>query len=50
MVFYRNLIPHLSLDEVLQFYKTAYLKIPELATIEKQIEERKLYYAQEDNQ
>ncbi|KAI8987307.1 histidine phosphatase superfamily-domain-containing protein [Mycotypha africana] len=46
----RNLIPHLSLDEVLQYYKTAYLRIPELANIEKQIEERKLYYAQEDNQ
>ncbi|KAI8636457.1 histidine phosphatase superfamily-domain-containing protein [Parasitella parasitica] len=46
----KNLIPHLSLDEVLQYYKTAYLKIPELAAIERQIDERKLYYAQEDNQ
>lgn len=46
----RNLIPHLSLDEVLQYYKSAYLRIPELAAIERQIEERKLYYAQEDNQ
>jgi inositol hexakisphosphate/diphosphoinositol-pentakisphosphate kinase len=47
---FRNLIPHLSLDEVLQYYKTAYLRIPELAAIERQIDERKLYYAQEDNQ
>ncbi|CAO0801728.1 unnamed protein product [Mucor circinelloides] len=46
----KNLIPHLSLDEVLQYYKTAYLRIPELAAIERQIDERKLYYAQEDNQ
>ncbi|KAI7904111.1 histidine phosphatase superfamily-domain-containing protein [Cokeromyces recurvatus] len=46
----KNLIPHLSLDKVLQYYKTAYLRIPELAAIEKQIDERKLYYAQEDNQ
>ncbi|CAO3628621.1 unnamed protein product [Mucor hiemalis] len=46
----KSLIPHLSLDEVLQYYKTAYLRIPELSAIEKQIEERKLYYAQEDNQ
>ncbi|CEJ01364.1 Putative Inositol pyrophosphate synthase [Rhizopus microsporus] len=46
----KNLIPHLSLDEVLQYYKTAYLRIPELHAIEQQIDEEKLYYAQEDNQ
>jgi hypothetical protein len=40
----------LSLDEVLQYYKTAYLRIPELHEIEQQIDQEKLYYAQEDNQ
>jgi hypothetical protein len=43
------LIPHLSLDEVLDYFKEAYLNMPELKQIEKQIDERKLYYAQEDN-
>lgn len=43
-----NLIPHLSLDEVLA-YHNSYLNLPNLESIERQIEERKLYYAQEDN-
>jgi hypothetical protein len=47
---YRNIISHLSLDAVLDHYKSAYVRIPELAQIEKQIDERKLYYAQEDNE
>jgi hypothetical protein len=38
------------LDAVLDHYKSAYVRIPELAQIEKQIDERKLYYAQEDNE
>ncbi|KAI8378714.1 histidine phosphatase superfamily-domain-containing protein [Choanephora cucurbitarum] len=46
----KNLIPHLSLDEVMAFCQASYLNIPELAAIEQQIDERKLYYAQEDNQ
>lgn len=44
-----NLIPHLSLDEVLA-YHNSYLNLPNLESIERQIEERKLYYVQEDNQ
>ncbi|RCH97039.1 hypothetical protein CU098_007538, partial [Rhizopus stolonifer] len=46
----KNLIPHLSLDEVVEYCKSAYLNIPELAAIEQQIDEKKLFYAQEDNQ
>lgn len=46
---HRNLIPHLSLDEVLA-YHNSYLNLPNLESIERQIEERKLYYVQEDNQ
>lgn len=45
---YRNLIPHLLLEEVLIYHK-GYLNVPNLKSIEEQIEERKLYYAQEDN-
>ncbi|KAI9251544.1 histidine phosphatase superfamily-domain-containing protein [Sporodiniella umbellata] len=45
----RNLIPHLSLEEVLTYHK-GYLNVPDLQSIEDQIEERRLYYAQEDNQ
>ncbi|KAF1798602.1 histidine phosphatase superfamily-domain-containing protein [Mucor lusitanicus] len=44
----RNLIPHLLLEEVLTYHK-GYLNVPNLKSIEEQIEERKLYYAQEDN-
>ncbi|KAI9474837.1 histidine phosphatase superfamily-domain-containing protein [Zychaea mexicana] len=44
-----NLIPHLSLEEVLA-YHNSYLNLPNLESIERQIEERKLYYVQEDNQ
>ncbi|KAI9356458.1 histidine phosphatase superfamily-domain-containing protein [Pilaira anomala] len=44
----RNLIPHLLLEEVLIYHK-GYLNVPNLKSIEEQIEERKLYYAQEDN-
>ena len=44
-----NLIPHLSLEEVLA-YHNSYLNLPNLESIEQQIEERKLYYVQEDNQ
>ncbi|KAI8373147.1 histidine phosphatase superfamily-domain-containing protein [Radiomyces spectabilis] len=44
----KNLIPHLSLEEVLGYHK-GYLNIPNLETIERHIEERKLHYAQEDN-
>ncbi|KAF7729847.1 hypothetical protein EC973_003581 [Apophysomyces ossiformis] len=45
----KNLIPHLSLEEVLAYHK-GYLNVPNLESIERQIEERKLHYAQEDNQ
>ncbi|EIE79258.1 hypothetical protein RO3G_03963 [Rhizopus delemar RA 99-880] len=45
----RNLIPHLSLEEVLNYHK-GYLNVPNLKSIEEQIEERRLYYAQEDDQ
>ncbi|KAG1148523.1 hypothetical protein G6F37_004245 [Rhizopus arrhizus] len=45
----RNLIPHLSLEEVLTYHK-GYLNVPNLKSIEQQIEERRLYYAQEDDQ
>ncbi|CAO3689688.1 unnamed protein product [Rhizopus microsporus] len=45
----RNLIPHLSLEEVLTYHK-GYLNVPNLKSIEEQIEERRLYYAQEDDQ
>ncbi|OBZ88395.1 Inositol hexakisphosphate and diphosphoinositol-pentakisphosphate kinase [Choanephora cucurbitarum] len=44
----RNLIPHLLVEEVLTYHK-GYLNVPNLKSIEEQIEERKLYYAQEDN-
>ncbi|KAI7908297.1 histidine phosphatase superfamily-domain-containing protein [Cokeromyces recurvatus] len=43
----RNLIPHLLLEEVLTYHK-GYLNIPNIKSIEEQIEERRLYYAQED--
>ncbi|KAL0092063.1 histidine phosphatase superfamily-domain-containing protein [Phycomyces blakesleeanus] len=45
----KNLLPHLSLEEVVAYHQK-YLKVPNLASIEKQIEATKLYYAQEDNQ
>ncbi|KAI8976173.1 histidine phosphatase superfamily-domain-containing protein [Pilobolus umbonatus] len=45
----RNLIPHLLLEEVLTYHK-GYLHVPDLKNIEQQIEERKLHYAQEDDQ
>ncbi|CAO3658279.1 unnamed protein product [Rhizopus stolonifer] len=45
----RNLIPHLLLEEVLTYHK-GYLNVPNLKIIEEQIEERRLYYAQEDDQ
>ncbi|KAI9487698.1 MAG: histidine phosphatase superfamily-domain-containing protein [Benjaminiella poitrasii] len=44
----RNLIPHLLLEEVLTYHK-GYLNVPNIKSIEDQIEERRLYYAQEDN-
>lgn len=47
--FCRNLIPHLSLEEVLYYHK-GYLNVPNLKAIQQTIEERQLYYAQEDNQ
>ncbi|KAI8097695.1 histidine phosphatase superfamily-domain-containing protein [Halteromyces radiatus] len=45
----KNLIPHLSLEEVLYYHK-GYLNVPNLKAIQQTIEERQLYYAQEDNQ
>jgi hypothetical protein len=48
-VIFRNLIPHLSLEEVLYYHK-GYLNVPNLKAIQQTIEERQLYYAQEDNQ
>ncbi|KAI8084075.1 histidine phosphatase superfamily-domain-containing protein [Gilbertella persicaria] len=44
----RNLIPHLLVEEVLLYHK-GYLNVPNLKSIEEQIEERKFFYAQEDN-
>ncbi|KAI8068198.1 histidine phosphatase superfamily-domain-containing protein [Gongronella butleri] len=43
-----NLIPHLSLEEVLYYHK-GYLSVPNLDAIQQTIEERQLHYAQEDN-
>ncbi|ORZ11088.1 histidine phosphatase superfamily-domain-containing protein [Absidia repens] len=45
----KNLIPHLSLEEVLYYHK-GYLNVPNLKAIQQTIEERQLYYAQEDNE
>ncbi|KAI7862052.1 histidine phosphatase superfamily-domain-containing protein [Spinellus fusiger] len=45
----KNLIPHLSLEEVVSYHQK-YLTVPNLASIEQQIEAAKLYYVQEDNQ
>ncbi|CAO3631858.1 unnamed protein product [Cunninghamella blakesleeana] len=44
----KNLIPHLSLEEVLYYHKE-YLNVPNLSVIQKTIEEKQLHYAQEDN-
>ncbi|CAO3589087.1 unnamed protein product [Absidia cylindrospora] len=45
----KNLIPHLSLEEVMYHHK-GYLNVPNLKAIQQTIEERQLYYAQEDNE
>ncbi|KAI8366808.1 histidine phosphatase superfamily-domain-containing protein [Radiomyces spectabilis] len=45
----RNMIPHMPMDEVVG-YHNSYLNLPNLQSIEQQIEEKKLYYAQEDNE
>ncbi|ORX51606.1 hypothetical protein DM01DRAFT_1375330 [Hesseltinella vesiculosa] len=44
-----NLIPHLSLEEVLNYHKE-YLNVPNLEAIQQTIAERQLHYAQEDNE
>ncbi|KAI9305758.1 histidine phosphatase superfamily-domain-containing protein [Cunninghamella echinulata] len=44
----KNLIPHLSFEEVLYYHK-GYLSVPNLNAIQQTIEEKQLHYAQEDN-